>query len=188
MLNNDESRMMALTRAIADSNIELVKRYIDEGALLISCGYPPLLTAVIDGNFDMVKVFVEYGNVNIDMQDDNGCTALMLSLYNGDVDSSTYLLEKGANVTIRDICGWNALFSFSMMRGKIYLDKFSLKEILKILLSSCDPNLIDDEGFTAFDHFTCHWDTMIDYDFDSIWMNAGIDITEHRSCPCTIDF
>jgi len=188
MSNNDESRIMALTRAIADSNIGLVKRYIDEGVLLISGGYPPLLTTVIDGNFDMVKVLIEYGNVEIDIQDSNGCTALMLSLYNGDVDSAIYLLEKGADVTIRDICGWNALFSFSMMRGKDFLDKKSLKEILEILLSRCNPDLIDEDGFTAFDHFTCHWDTLIDYDFDSIWIKAGIDITEHRACQCMIVF
>lgn len=188
MLCNDESRIMALERAIADSNIELIKRYIDEGVLLISVGYPPLLTATIDGNFDAVRVFVEYGNANIDVRDLNGCTALMLALYNGDIDTATYLLEQGADVGIRDVCGWNALFSFSMMRGKDVLDKSALKEILKILLSFCDPGLTDDEGYTAFDHFTCHWDTLIDYEFDSIWMNAGADITERNACQCTIDF
>ena len=69
----------------------------------------PLWEAVNDGNFDEVKYLVEKGHdINYARNDDKE-TALICAATTGSVDVMNYLLERGADTSVTDCSGWNAV-------------------------------------------------------------------------------
>lgn len=67
----------------------------------------PLCTAIVKGDLATVKKFIEYGS-NVDEMS-NGLTPLMFAARYNKVDIIKYLLEKGANKSLKDERGYTAL-------------------------------------------------------------------------------
>jgi len=67
----------------------------------------PLCTAIYKGDLATVKKFVEYGaNIN---EESNGMTPLMFAARYNKVDIIKYLLEKGADKSVKDERGFTAV-------------------------------------------------------------------------------
>ena len=60
------------------------------------------------GHIDIVKYLVEKG-AKINLQDNNGYTALILAAYWGEIDKVRYLVKQGADINIQDETGKTAL-------------------------------------------------------------------------------
>ena len=62
-----------------------------------------------NGNLDVVKFFTSLQETNIDSQDDKGATPLILAASNNHPKVVEFLLQKGADASIKDNSGKNAL-------------------------------------------------------------------------------
>merc|ERR1712038_1131234 len=72
-------------------------------------GRTPLGGAVIDGHLNVVKYLISQHNVNIDSQENDGSTPLILAAYFNRPKVARFLFEKGANNSIKDNDGQTAL-------------------------------------------------------------------------------
>ena len=61
------------------------------------------------GNLDVVKFLTSLPETNIDSQDDKGATPLILAAFNNHPKIVEFLLQKGADASIKDNSGKNAL-------------------------------------------------------------------------------
>ncbi len=95
-----DSKKIELTEKL----IKIVTYFIDAGED-INCIYDdyfPLGTAVVHGGLELVKLLIERG-ADINKQDSNGNTALMLALQEKvDVKITKYLIEQGADIFIKN--------------------------------------------------------------------------------------
>lgn len=69
----------------------------------------PLLALAGFSHIDTVKLFLEMPNILIDQQNEVGATALMMAASWGRTDIAVLLIERGANVHLREIDGQTAL-------------------------------------------------------------------------------
>ena len=80
-------------------------------------------------------------DININIKDDDGYTALTHSVYGGYLKCVKLLIKKGANVNIKDNNGYTALME-ATTHGHIEIVKFLLE-------NDADPNIRDNKGYTA---------------------------------------
>ena len=94
------------------------------------------------GHIDILRCLIENGVDINSFSADNNCTPLMKAVKNGDKDVVTFLTVHGANVAIKDKCGYTALH-----KACIYLD--SSPEVLSCLIENgADVNLSTDDNRT----------------------------------------
>ena len=99
-----------------------------------------LIDASNIGDEKKVKELLET-DININIKDDDGYTALTHSVYGGYLKCVKLLIKKDANVNIKDNNGYTALME-ATTHGHI--------EIVKVLLENgADPNIRDNKGYTA---------------------------------------
>ncbi|MED4534792.1 ankyrin repeat domain-containing protein [Metabacillus fastidiosus] len=99
-----------------------------------------LIQAVEHKNTETIKKLIKDG-VNVNTQDSEGRTAVMIATYNNDVESAKLLISSGADVNIQDNME-NSPFLYAGAEG--YLD------ILKLTIEAgADPSITNRYGGTA---------------------------------------
>jgi len=103
-----------------------------------------LLQAVREGNVERVKELLSKEDTNVDMQDDEGATPLILAAIGGHFTITQLLIGLGANLNHQDkVTGWTALMQATF---------FSHIDIVELLLQSdADVSLTAQNGCTALD-------------------------------------
>ena len=96
------------------------------------------------GYIDILRCLMENGvDINSFSADNYNCTPLMKAVENGDKDVVTFLIDHGANVAIKDKCGYTALHRACI----IYHD--CSPEVLSCLIENgADVNLSTDKNRT----------------------------------------
>jgi hypothetical protein len=98
-----------------------------------------LFTAIIENNIESFRRLID--SVDVDIQDKDGNTALILAASNGDNEICGMILSKGCNVDIQDNNGFTAL---------MWAAKKGHNEICDSLINKgCDVDIQDKYGFTA---------------------------------------
>ena len=72
-------------------------------------GRTPLGAAAMQGHLQVVQYLVNEWHVDIDSQDDYKYTALMYAAHYNHPTAVTFLLQKGASSTIKDVNGYDAM-------------------------------------------------------------------------------
>jgi ankyrin repeat protein len=134
-----------LIRASAYGHIDMVKKYIEDGADVNAKnddGNTALMMASWNGHIEVVRFLLKNGaDVNAKNNDDN--TALQTASMNGRTETVAMLLNNGADVNMKDEEGTTALGAAS---------EAGETEVVKLLLKNgADVNVIDDNEYTALD-------------------------------------
>ena len=81
-------------------------------------GRTPIVTAALHGHMEACRFLYSHG-ANLDIQDDDKCTALMYAAYEGQYFIVKFLVENGANINLRNAEGNTALMcAEANKRGK----------------------------------------------------------------------
>ncbi|XP_017383309.1 ankyrin repeat and SAM domain-containing protein 6 isoform X2 [Cebus imitator] len=109
---DEEKRRPDIFHALKMGNFQLVKEIADEDPshvnLVNGDGATPLMLAAVTGQLALVQLLVER-HADVDKQDSvHGWTALMQATYHGNKEIVKYLLNQGADVTLRAKNGYTA--------------------------------------------------------------------------------
>ncbi|XP_017830464.3 ankyrin repeat and SAM domain-containing protein 6 isoform X1 [Callithrix jacchus] len=109
---DEEKRRPDIFHALKMGNFQLVKEIADEDPshvnLVNGDGATPLMLAAVTGQLALVQLLVEK-HADVDKQDSvHGWTALMQATYHGNKEIVKYLLNQGADVTLRAKNGYTA--------------------------------------------------------------------------------
>ncbi|XP_058550772.1 ankyrin repeat and SAM domain-containing protein 6 isoform X1 [Neofelis nebulosa] len=109
---DEEKRRPDIFHALKMGNFQLVKEIADEDPNYVNLvngdGATPLMLAAVTGQLPLVQLLVER-RADIDKQDSvHGWTALMQATYHGNKEVVKYLLNQGADVTLRAKNGYTA--------------------------------------------------------------------------------
>ncbi|XP_049484527.1 ankyrin repeat and SAM domain-containing protein 6 [Panthera uncia] len=109
---DEEKRRPDIFHALKMGNFQLVKEIADEDPNYVNLvngdGATPLMLAAVTGQLPLVQLLVER-RADIDRQDSvHGWTALMQATYHGNKEVVKYLLNQGADVTLRAKNGYTA--------------------------------------------------------------------------------
>ena len=180
--------MTALFTAIASSNVGVLKALLDRGAkwkgVRDDNGLTPLMVASLMDSLDMFEFVLTQLNDNINAQDSNGRTALMIASDQLKNDYVRLLIDSGADVNAVDYAGRTAL----MLAANHMYDNDG---IVKLLLDSgADKNIKDNNGMNALDFAKENDSTKVIKMLDSQSLRVadndnGIDITD---LPTFYDF
>ncbi|XP_058528998.1 ankyrin repeat and SAM domain-containing protein 6 isoform X2 [Ochotona princeps] len=115
---DEEKRRPDIFHALKMGNFQLVKEIADEDPnhvnLVNGDGATPLMLAAVTGQLPLVQLLVER-HADVDKQDSvHGWTALMQATYHGNKEVVRYLLNQGADVTLRTKNGYTA-FDLAML-------------------------------------------------------------------------
>ena len=140
-----------ILEACDKGNLEEVKKLINDGADVNAKGSfdkTPLLNAY--KHITIIPVLLDNG-ANIDAQDSQRLTALMLAIFNRTYDCAKLLINKGANVNLKSENGWTALmYACSVI-------KYEFEEpaaLIKLLIAKgADKTVKNSEGKTPLDYF-----------------------------------
>ena len=118
LLNNwSHNRERSLSWAAMMGDLDLVKKWEAKGANLNeqnahAFNWTPLMAAICHENTNVVEYLLTR-NVNLNLQDRNGLTALMWAIKNDDTNTVWLLLEKGADVSITGGKGRENAFQYA---------------------------------------------------------------------------
>ncbi|KAL5711257.1 hypothetical protein ACHQM5_021732 [Ranunculus cassubicifolius] len=90
-------------------------------------GQSALHIAARKGYIDICKYLISDLGLDIDAKDAQGGTAMLLAFVQGHIDTAVYLLEKGANPNITDICGFTPLHFAAFEGHEEFLHKLLSK-------------------------------------------------------------
>jgi len=133
--------------ACRGNDFSKIKKYLKRGLDPNSekFEYPPFLRVAIEGDIDIVKLFLKY-NVNINVQNDLGDTALHASIWQDNEDIFDILIKNGADINIRGMEeGTPLMLTSSFCRTKMFN---------KLIENGAKINLSDNDGMTAL-HWAC---------------------------------
>ena len=103
-----------------------------------------LLEACKHGYADRVAVLLKSPNVEVNLQNNDGCTALMITSFEGHIEVVRLLLENGAHIDLQDIKGRSAL-QHASSKGHLH--------VIQILLENgAQVDLQDENGWSALMH------------------------------------
>jgi ankyrin repeat protein len=102
-------------------NVRIMNVLISHGLKVdVKRGGQQLLRACMRGDYDMVRLLGDNGaDMNI-VDEEDGMTPLMIAIKKGEMDISTYLISKGADLDFRDNDGNTALIH-AIRKGAIHL-------------------------------------------------------------------
>lgn len=109
---DEEKHRPDIFHALKMGNFQMVKEIADEDPnhvnLVNGDGATPLMLAAVTGQLPLVQLLVER-HADVDKQDSvHGWTALMQATYHGNKEIVKYLLNQGADVTLRAKNGYTA--------------------------------------------------------------------------------
>lgn len=137
-------RMLPLSQAVQQKDIELVDKFLSKGALLQNEGGDALRRAIETHNPEMVLHLLDKGaSPN---QDDVRCSPLMTAVFTNQPSVAKLLLERGANVNALD----GLALLESLKQDNIGVDERTPSGISKVskltevlLEAGADPNISD---------------------------------------------
>lgn len=135
-----------------------------------------IVNAIENGNEEMLKALIEKG-ANVNFQDEDGNTALMLAIEREDEKTAKLLIENGADVNLQNKNGITALMLAmnddkvevveKLIENKVYINfqdnsgrtalmmavsYGNMKMIEKLIENGADLNLQDNDGRTVLDY------------------------------------
>ena len=130
-LTQEEQREKALGLSRKDTNAENITqqdflRDIDMGNIddiklflknskneidFVINGLSPLPHAATINNIEIIKIFVNETEININIQDENGNTALINASGNGNLEIADYLINNGADINHQNKSGLTAIMN-----------------------------------------------------------------------------
>ena len=134
-----------LIRASAYGHIDMVKKYIEDGADVNAKnddGNTALMMASYNGYIKVVRLLLKKG-ADVNAKDNNHNTALIGASINGRTETVALLLENGADVNMKDDDGMTALSAAS--------EAGETEVVRELLKNGADVNVIDDNEYTALD-------------------------------------
>ena len=102
---SDESPLML---AALRGHTDLVKKLIDRGADVNKTGWTPLHYAATNGHLEIMNLLLEH-HAYIDAESPNATTPLMMAAHYGSADAVRLLLAAGADPTLKNQLGMNAI-------------------------------------------------------------------------------
>jgi len=107
-----------------------------------------LLSFAAAYGLNRIAEFLIAKGVQINQQDKRGCTALSIALQNNNPETAAILLKHGANPSLRDQWGKNALMCAGhMMPTSIFR---------QLIEAGCDPNEENNYGINAYKLFEAY--------------------------------
>lgn len=137
----------ALREAVRTSNISLVKRLVKGGVCVderLWYGRTLLQECVTLSDEDMVKSLIEYGEADVNAQNDDGKTALHIASRAGSLNIVSLLLEAGARTDTQCLDGTTSLH-LAMWKNKSQV-------VARLIKAGANPNLQDQDHWTPL-----HW-------------------------------
>ena len=136
----------SLHQAVAAGNITEVEQMVKAGASLKGRdkdGNTPLHVAAAKGQVDMLKYLMAQPDVDVNVQESRGSTALMLAATNGNGPVIAALLEKGADLKVASNDGSTALHRAAAAGWAEVVDQ--------LLAAGADPQAVDKKGRTPME-------------------------------------
>ncbi|KAG5760665.1 hypothetical protein H9Q72_011228 [Fusarium xylarioides] len=139
----------ALDDAAYHGHTDVVNLLLDTGANVDVAdydGYTPLHNASSQGHIEVVRAILKHpktSKTTIDAQDNFGWAALHMAIWEDHPNIVSFLLEEGADLTLKTSDGWTPLFTATPR----------YPHIIKIILTYSDKTDVqlevkDDEGYT----------------------------------------
>lgn len=116
----------ALMFAVFNNNIEIAQRLINSGSEVNKTGWTPLHYASTKGDILMIKLLLDQ-SAYIDAESPNGTTPLMMASRYADEQSVRFLIEQGADPTIKNQLDLRAS-DFANMRNNASVSSYLLKQ------------------------------------------------------------
>jgi uncharacterized protein len=101
----DESPLMM---AALKGHLDIARKLIARGADVNKTGWTPLHYAATNGHLDMIRMLLE-NHAYIDAESPNGTTPLMMASQYGSAAAVKLLLDEGADPTLKNQLGLNAI-------------------------------------------------------------------------------
>jgi formylglycine-generating enzyme required for sulfatase activity/ankyrin repeat protein len=128
---------------IKDNDLDLVKKYIDNGvdinAKEIDTSLTPLHVAAMYNNEEIAKIIIKNG-ADIDPKDKRGIAPLRYVVNNNNIEMVKYLINHGANVNARDFKGHTSLRAASQL-GFLSIVELLLKNNADVNIQTSDNRI-----------------------------------------------
>ncbi|XP_063703589.1 fibronectin type 3 and ankyrin repeat domains protein 1 [Culicoides brevitarsis] len=138
----------AVAVGVINNNDDAVRLLLENGAQVNQqvqgIERSPLMLAVSRDNLKMARALMEK-RPNVNLQDKSGMSAAHFAVDNNSQDLLKFCLDLGANVELRDVCGWTVLLRAVVMQCDAEI-------ILMLLERGADPTVVDKNGLTCLDH------------------------------------
>ena len=128
-----------------NGHYKVVKTLLDhgepaDGETNITLGTTPLIAACINGHVDIVELVLNRG-AKVNLQDNNGWSALMVASKNGHSVVVNLLIDKGAEVNMQSNIGMSALMGASQNGHSV---------VVNLLIDKgAEVNMQDNDGWSA---------------------------------------
>ena len=176
---NDTFQIMSeLFSAVKKDDYQTVKQLLKNKKLLnhkTTNGTTPLMIACKHSSVKSIQVLLTAG-ADVNMQDNDGFTALMMASINCNEMSSMEcvreLLQAGADVNLQTENGWTAL----MMVSKYCNEDSSMECVRELLQAGADVNLQTENGWTALMLACCSCNDTSNMECVRELLQAGADV------------
>ena len=168
MHTTDYEGCTALHHSAKSGNYKLVTYFTDKGIdfyLKTKNERNCLHIAAANGHFNLCKMLIEKRKFEVDIADNDGCTALHHSARSGSYELFTYFVHMGSNIHLKTKTGLNCLH-IAAENGHLNLCKMIISN------HNCDVNITDNEGYTTL-HFSAISGS---YELISYFVHMGADI------------
>lgn len=130
------------------NNDDAVRLLLENGAQvnqqIIGLQRSPLMLAISRNNLKMARALMEK-RPNVNLQDRSGMSAAHFAADNNSIELMKFCLDLGANIELKDTCGWTVLLRAIVMQCDIDM-------ILMLLEKGADATVIDKNGLSCLDH------------------------------------
>ena len=127
-INAENITQQDFLRDIDMGNIDDIKLFLKNSKNQIDFvinGVSPLPHAATINNIEIIKIFVNETEININIQDENGNTALINASGKGNLEIADYLINNGADINHQNKSGLTAIMN-AAEKNKFYAIKLLL--------------------------------------------------------------